>query len=76
MDDENKGHEVSEHVPDTPPAAPVDEVKKVEHSDDLRETVRKLEETVNALTEQVSMLTPDPNDSTPTKRPWTHRGGR
>lgn len=77
MSDENEDTPVADHVPDTPPVThePSEHTPDT-HNDDLREAVRKIEETVNGLVEQVHLLTPDPRDTTPTKKPWTHRGGQ
>jgi hypothetical protein len=76
-DDKPEDAPVSDHTPDTPPVThePSPATPDTD-KDDIREVVRKLEETVNGLAEQVALITPDPHDSTPTKRPWTHRGQR
>lgn len=68
---------VADNTPDTPPVtpAPADPPAPVQHSDDLRTLVTHLEQTVNGLVERIELLTPDPRDTTPTKKPWTHRFG-
>lgn len=56
-----------ETVPHTPP--PVPEA----HDDELKATVAKLEEAVNGLASTVQSLVQEGQDSSPVKKPWTHR---
>lgn len=71
MEDDDKTTEAppvedKKEDPTPPPAA----------DDGVKARVDKLEEALGAISEQLALLTPDPHDSTPTKRPWLHRGGR
>ncbi len=74
-DDKKEETPVADKTPETPPATPPETPVKVEHNDDLRETVRAIEEKVNGLISLVETnVAPNPTDETPVKLPWTHWG--
>ena len=57
-----------EHTPDPVPAP-----ETVHPKDDTRDIVEDLVKRVDELTEKLQSLVPGEQDSTPVKRPWTHR---
>lgn len=72
--EDDKDTPVADKVPDTPPATPPENPAKVEHDDDLRETVRGIEEKLNEVVTLVQTnIAPNPLDETPVKVPWTHK---
>jgi hypothetical protein len=70
--------EIEEPVPDAPkppehpePPKPPEPTPPVH--DDTRDIVNRLVSEVAELRESVAALAPQEQDSSPTKKPWTHR---